>query len=264
MGVGNTQRPLRGKVTKEPAFGLDATWIAESERRDAERMGFAVVDPLSVLVTHFSELLKSNLSDLLSRQDVQKLLDVLKEGYPALVQEMGTAQVSLSVLHRVLQNLLRENVSIRELPLIVEKLCDQIAHTKNPDELSEHCRRTLTLEIGRQCEIKEGKLNAIALHPELEQAIVKGIRQTPQEIVLVMDPALSQYVHEELSKGIEALARMGLSPVLLCSAPIRLGMKRYFDDAFPLMKVLAYQELPSRMLIQSVYTVQPLRAKVAA
>jgi flagellar biosynthesis protein FlhA len=260
MGVGNSQRPLRGKVTTEPAFGLPATWIIEADRRDAERMGFAVVDPLSVLVTHFSEIIKSNLAELLTRQDVQKLLDIMKDNHAAVLQEMGTVQLGLGVVHRVLQNLLRENISIRELPVIIEKLCDQIQHTKNPDELSEHCRRSLTLEIMRHCEIHNNKLSVIALNPELEQALLKGIRQTQQEIALIIEPGFSRYLHEQISQGVEALVRQGLSPVLLCSSPIRLGLKRYFSDAFSSLLVIAYQELSPKVLIQAAYTIQPYKA----
>ncbi|MFZ5806180.1 MAG: flagellar biosynthesis protein FlhA [Verrucomicrobiota bacterium] len=262
MGVGNMQRPLRGRVTTEPAFGLPATWIMETDRRDAERMGYAVVDPLSVLVTHFSEVLKNNTSELLTRQDVQRLLDALKETNGAVVQEMTTLQIGLGTVHRVLQNLLREGISIREFSMILEKLCDQIVHTKNPDELSEACRKVLTLEIARRCEIHQGKLMVIALHPELEQAIAKHIRQTTQEIALVMDPSLSRYLHDQLLAGCEALARQGYSPVVLCAAPIRLGLKRYFNDAFPGLKVIAYQELPPRIAVQAVHNIAPFKANM--
>lgn len=265
MGVGNMQRPLRGRVTTEPAFGLPATWILESERREAERMGYAVVDPLSVLVTHFSEVIKANFSELLSRQDVQKLLDFLKETHPAVLEEMKTLQINLGMVHRVLQNLLKENISIRELALIVEKICDQYQITKNPDELSEACRKVLTLEIGRHCELHDGKLNVIALHPELEQMLAKGIRQTAHEIALVIDPALSRYLHEQIVAGIETLGRQGITPVLLCSSPIRLGIKRYYIDAFPGLKVFAYQELPSKIIVQAAFNIAPMKqAKTTA
>lgn len=260
MGVGTAQRPLRGRVTTEPAFSLPSTWISETDRREAERMGFAVVDPLSVLVTHFSELLKANVADLLSRQEVQRLLDTLKPSHAAVLQEMNTLQMPLGTLHRVLQNLLREGISVRELPVILEKLCDQISHTKNPDELSEVCRRNLIFEIGRQVELKGGKARVVTLHPELEQLIAKGVRQTTQEIMLVLDPALSRYLHDQLQAGAEKSARQGVSPVLLCSAPIRLGLKRYFYDALSSLKVIAYQELSPKIEIEAVHTILPFKA----
>jgi flagellar biosynthesis protein FlhA len=264
MGVGNLQRPLRGRVTTEPAFGLPATWILEGDRREAERMGYAVVDPVSVLITHLSETIKANLADLLPRQEVQVMLDGLKETHPALLQEMNTQQVGLGVVHRVLQNLLREQVSVRELPLILEKLCDQIGYTKNIDELGEACRKALILEIGRSLELHAGKLNCITLHPELEQSLVKCIRQTAQEVNLILDPSLAKHVHDQLAQGIQIMAQEGSNPLVLCAPVIRLGLKRFFGESFPLLKVLAYNEVAPRIALQPVATVRPMMPMMAA
>jgi flagellar biosynthesis protein FlhA len=137
MGASENARPLRGHATREPTFGLPAVWISETDRREAERMGYAVVDSMAVLSTHVSESLKSVSADMLARQDVQKMLDRFKDSHPAVLQEMNTLQVSLGTVHRVLQNLLREGVPVRDLSLILEKLCDHSVHTKNHDELGE-------------------------------------------------------------------------------------------------------------------------------
>jgi len=265
MGVGNTQRPLKGRVTTEPAFGLPATWIMESERKEAERLGFAVVDPLSILITHFSEILKNNVADLLTRQEVQRLIDSIKVNHSALIQEMTSVQLSIGIVHRVMQNLLRENISVRELPVILERLCDQISTTKNPDELSESCRKMLSLEITRHLELqKGGVLKAITLHPELEQVLAKCVRQTAQEQLIVMEPSISRHLHEQISGGIETLARQGISPVVVCSAPIRLPLRKYFSGAFSLLRFVAYQELPPKLDIQTAYAVHmPPRAQAA-
>ncbi len=256
MGVGTLTRPLRGRVTVEPAFGLPATWISEAERREAERMGYAVVDPVSVLITHLSETIKSSTCDLLSRQDTQNLLDSLKQSNPALMQEMNTLQVGLGHVHRVLQNLLAEGLSVRELSVIIEKLCDQISFTKNPDELSEACRKTLMLEISRQLEIRGGKLKAITLSPDLEQQLVKCMRHSQQEIAMVLDPNTARIMHEQLNLGIQELSKEGLNPVLLCSPMVRLGVKRFFGDTFPTLKVVAYNEISPKIQLIPAHTVR--------
>ena len=255
MGVGNMQRPLRGRVTTEPAFGLPATWIMETERREAERMGYAVVDPLSILVTHTNQTLKAISSDLLSRQDVQKMIDQLKLTDPAVVQEMTALQLSLGLIHRVLQNLLQEGLSVREFGIILEKLCDQITFSKNPDELSEACRKSLVLEIGRQLELREAKLHAITLQPDIEQILSKCVRQTVQEIAIVMDPHLARHFHDQLQQGIQKMLQDGLTPVLLCSPLIRLGIKRFFAETFPNLKILAYNEISSKVPLHAIHTI---------
>lgn len=264
MGVGSVQRPLRGKTTTEPAFGLPATWIAEADKRDAQRYGYTVVDPLSVLTTHLSETLKGHAAELLTRQDVQNLLDDLKGTYPAVLQEMNLLQLGLGTVHRVMQNLLRESVAVRDLPLILEKLCDQITLTKNPDELSEACRKVLVLQLSRKCDIRNNTLHAITMHPELEQQLSKGLRQTAQEIALVIDPSLARHIHKQLSDGVEQLTREGFSVLLLCSPLIRLGLKRFFADTFPTLQVMAYNEIPSTVHLEPAFTIRPLTSMAGA
>jgi flagellar biosynthesis protein FlhA len=260
MGVENPQHPLRGRSTKEPTFGLPAVWISETDRREAERLGFAVVDPLTVLTTHVSETLKRNAADLLSRQDVQRLLDRLKESQGAVLQEMNTLQVGLGTLHRVLQNILREGVSVRDLSLIIEKVCDQIPYTKNYDELSEACRKALRLEITRQREMKDGKVFAITLHPEIEQQLAKCVRQTPQEVAMVLDQQLAKHLHQQFSLGIKEMIQAGVSPLLICSPVIRLGLKRFFGDTFPNLEICAYNEISPRIPLHPLFAVPPALA----
>lgn len=255
MGVGSLQRPLRGRKTVEPAFGMDATWIPESDRVEAERLGYAVVDPLSVLTTHLSETLKNNAAELLSRQEVQKLLDDLKETDEAVIQEMSTLQVGIGVVHRVLQNLLRERIPIGNLAAILEKLCDQVILTKNVDELSEACRKVLSHDIAKLCDIQDGTLRAITFQAELEQSLFKAVRQTPQDISLAMDPAMAHHLHDELKTAIEQMTRQGYSPLLLCSPSIRLGLKKFFTDTFVSLQVVAYNEISPKVQLLPAYTI---------
>jgi flagellar biosynthesis protein FlhA len=255
MGIGTAQNPLRGRATKEPAFGLPATWIVEAERREAERLGYAVVDPLSVLITHVSETLRRHAADIFTRQDTQNLLDTLKESHAAVLAEIKTLQIGVGMIHRVLQSLLREGISIRELGLILEKLCDQIAYTKNPDELGEACRKVLSLEICRHLEIEDDRLVCVTMHPELEQMVAKGIRQTQQEITLVLDPQLATHIHTHLQKAVVEVNKEGKSPVLLSSPTVRLGLRRFYIDSFPHLKVVAYNEIPPKYDIKPVYSI---------
>jgi flagellar biosynthesis protein FlhA len=259
MGLGKGQRALRGRATVEPAFGMPAIWIPETERKEAERAGYVVIDPLTVMVTHLSEILKRNLSDMISRQDVQELLNRLKETNAAVVQELGQLQISVGLVQRILQNLLREGVSVRELSVILERLCDQYPYTKNIDELSEACRRALHLEIARQLDADDGKLKVITLHPEVEQRVIESVRQMPQEVVLVLDPALAGHIHAELKKGIQSMAGTGRPPTLLCAPAIRMGLKKFFEDSFRMLKIFAYNEISPQLKLDPVYTIAPAK-----
>jgi flagellar biosynthesis protein FlhA len=259
MGLGKGQKALRGRPTVEPAFGMPAIWIPETERKDAERNGYVVIDPLTVMVTHLSEILKRNLAEMISRQDVQELLNRLKETNAAVVQELGQLQISVGLVQRILQNLLREGVSVREFSVILERLCDQYPYTKNIDELSEACRRALHLEIARQLDSEDGKLKVITLHPEVEQRVIESVRQMPQEVVLVLDPALAGHIHAELKKGIQSMAGSGRAPTLLCAPAIRMGLKKFFEDSFRLLKIFAYNEISPSMKLDPVYTIAPVK-----
>jgi flagellar biosynthesis protein FlhA len=260
MGLGKGgQKALRGRPTIEPAFGMPAVWIPETERKEAERSGYVVIDPLTVMVTHLSEILKRNLAEMISRQDVQEMLNRLKETNQAVVQELGQLQISVGLVQRILQNLLREGVSVRELSIVLEKLCDQYPYTKNIDELSEACRRGLHLEIARQLDSDDGKLKVITLHPDVEQRVIESVRQMPQEVVLVLDPALAGHIHAELKKGIQSMAGTGRPPTLLCAPAIRMGMKKFFEDSFRLLKIFAYNEISPQLKLEPVYTVAPIK-----
>jgi len=259
MGLGKGQRALRGRETIEPAFGMPAIWIPETERKEAERAGYVVIDSLTVMVTHLSEILKRNLSEVISRQDVQELLNRLKDTNAAVVQELGQLQISVGLVQRVLQNLLREGVSVREFSIILERLCDQYPYTKNIDELSEACRRALRLEIARQLDSDDGKLKVITLHPEVEQRVIESVRQMPQEVVLVLDPALAGHIHAELKKGIQSMAGSGRPPTLLCAPAIRMGLKKFFEDSFRMLKIFAYNEISPQLKLDPVYTIAPAK-----
>jgi len=250
MNATKSKVTLKGVPTVEPVFQLPATWITETERKSAEVAGYTTVDAPSVIITHLSETLKRNCADILSRQDVQGLLDNLKQTHPTVVNELIPAQLSVGQVQRILQNLLSEGISIRNLAGILEKVGDFAGVTKNPDELSEFARRALVAQLAKPF-LERGKMAAITLDPKLEQQIAGGVRQTPTEIALSLEPGLARHLVDTLSKQVQKMIAAGQPPLVLCAPQIRLGFKRFFESTFPDLAVLSYSEIPSRVDVQS-------------
>ena len=255
MNASNSKVVLKGMPTVEPVFKLPATWIADPERKNAELSGYTVVDAPSVLVTHLSETVKRNCHEILSRQDVQVLLDNLKTTHPTVVTELIPSQLNVGQVQRILQNLLAEGISIRNLAGILEKVSDYAGTTKNPDELSEHARRALGAQIVKPYQTDKGGLQAITLDPRLEQQIAQGVRQSPTEISLTLEPKLARHVVETLSQRLQQLLSAGQPPVVLCAPQIRLAFRRFFEATFSELAVLSYAEVPPRIEIQSSATI---------
>ena len=251
MNATNSKVTLKGIPTVEPVFQLPATWITDVERKAAEAAGYTVVDAPSVMVTHLSETVRRNAHDILSRQDVQILLDNLKQTHPTVVNELIPAQLNVGQVQRVLQNLLAEGISIRNLSGILEKVSDHAGVTKNPDELSEHARRALGVQLVKPFQSENGQIRAITLDPKLEQQIAQGVRQSPTEIALLLDPKLAQHVMNVLSRHIQKLLADGQQPLVLCAPQIRLAFRRFFESTFADLSVLSYAEVPARIEIQS-------------
>jgi flagellar biosynthesis protein FlhA len=257
MNVSNSPVNLRGFNTTEPVFGIAATWVDEEEKRTAEIHGFTVVDPSSVMITHLAETIKRCAYLILSRQDVQTLLDTLKETSPVLVADIIPEQLSVGAVQRVLQNLLREGVSIRNLVPIMETLGDIAALTKNPDELSEHVRRRLGTYFVAEYESEPGVIRAITLEPRLEQMLTAKVHRTQFDVGLVIDPQMAQHLLQELTKRMTEMAERGLTPVLITTTELRLAFRRFFEPSLSKLVVLSYQELPQQTEIQNVAIVMP-------
>jgi flagellar biosynthesis protein FlhA len=260
MNATNSKVTLKGKPTTEPVFQLPATWITDVERKSAEVAGYTVVDAPSVLVTHLSESVKRHAHEILSRQDVQTLLDNLKQTHPTVINELIPALLSVGHVQRILQNLLAEGVSIRNLAGILEKVSDHAALTKNPDELSEHARRGLGPQLSRPYQIEPGKVRAITLDPRLEQHIAQNLRQTPTETLLTLEPRMAKHLVDGLSKSIQLLLAEGHPPIVLTAAPIRLAFRRFFESTFQDLAVLSYNELPPKVDILNAGTIPSLEA----
>ena len=251
MNVTNSTVKLPGVETIEPVFGINATWITEEDRRGAEINGYTVVDPSSVMITHLSECLKRFSNLILGRQDVQALVDHLKERNPTLVNELIPDLVNVGIIQRVLQNLLKENISIKNLGVIMECIADYAAVSKNPDDLSEQVRRRLGTYFVTEFETEPGMIKAITLDPRLEQLLSTKIQRTQYDVGLMIDPQLAQHILTELTRRMTEMTEQNLSPVVIVSAELRLAFKRFFEPSLIKLIVLSYQELPAQTEIQN-------------
>jgi len=251
MNVSGSTVRLRGVPTREPVFNLEATWIDEAEKKTAELNGYTVVDPSSVLITHLSETLKSNAHLLVSRQDVQSLIDHVKNTHPALVAELLPDLVNVGIIQRVLQNLLREGVAIGNLPTILEGIADFASLSKNPDDLSELVRRRLGIYFVPEFECRPGIIKALTLDPRLEQLLTSKIHRSATDVGLALEPAIGRHLLDEFSRRTTELAQNGLPMVLVVSADTRLPLKRFFEPSFPRLVVLSFQELPASSEIEN-------------
>ena len=257
MNVSGSKIRLKGVPTREPGFNLDATWIDAAEKKTAELNGFTVVDPASVLITHLSETLKLNAHHLLGRQEVQQIVDHLKVAQPALIAELLPDLVTLGIVQRVFQNLLREGVAILNQPLILEGIADFASLSKNPDDLSELVRRRLGLYFVPEFESRPGIVRAITLDPRLEQWLSQKVHRSPTDVGLALDPATARHLLDEIGRRTGELIAAGQPAVLVVSTEIRLPLKRFFESSFPRVAVLAYQELPAATEIENAGIVTP-------
>jgi flagellar biosynthesis protein FlhA len=258
MNATNSKTTLKGMPTIEPVFQLPATWITAMERKNAEISGYTVVDAPSVLVTHLSETVKRHCHEILTRQDVQVLLDNLKQSNPAVVNELIPTILSMGQVQRILQNLLAEGISIRNLAGILEKVGDQAPFTKNPDELSEYARRALGSQLTKPFQNENGGIRVITIDPKLEQQLTQSVRQSSTEMALIIDPKLARHVVEVLTKFVQQMLSTGQQPVILCAPQLRLAFRRFFENTFSNLAVLSYAEIPSRVQIQNAAVIPNL------
>jgi flagellar biosynthesis protein FlhA len=245
MDPGDALGQLPGIPTTEPAFGLPAVWVADSGRAEAEALGWTVVDGESVVVTHLTETIRSQAAELLSRQETRNLLDQLKETNAAVVDEVVPDILSLGEVQRVLQALLREGVSIRDLGAILEAIGDKARLTRDPAMLAEYARQALGRTIVTPYLDGEGTLRAIALDPALEQEVAEALVQTADGEFLAMDPTRAGALVEACAGQVDAALAGGARPVLLCSARVRRHLRRLVEQRLPQLAVCSYNEVPS-------------------
>jgi len=251
MDNGLASGKLQGIETKEPAFGLAATWITSAERARAENMGYTVVDAASVVATHLTETIKNHAGDILSRQRVQEMLDRVKQTSPALVDEVTPALLKVGDIQKVLQSLLRERVSIRDVETILETLGDYAPRTKDPEILTEYVRNGLGRWISRQYE-ENGKIHVITLSPVLEDRINAAIQHTDNGSYLTLPPEVAKKTTEATVKQLEKLLTAGHLPVILTSPQIRSQVRRLMEGVLSSVVVLAYNEISRDVEVESM------------
>ncbi|MEA4849756.1 MAG: flagellar biosynthesis protein FlhA [Clostridiaceae bacterium] len=251
MNPGTADGELEGIKTTEPAFGLPAVWINESQKERAEMMGYTVVDPPSVIATHLTEIIRNHAHELLGRQDVQRLIDNVKENYPVLVEDLIPKQLSIGEIQKVLANLLKEGVSIRDRVTIMETLADYAPVTKDTDMLTEYVRQSMRRNITKQF-ISDMKVKVITLDAALEQTIMDSVQQTEYGSYLNLEPNAAQRIINNLLKEMQKLVSVGEQPIVLSSPVVRLYFKRMTEQVAPGLVVLSYNELDPLVEIQSV------------
>jgi len=255
MDPGTASEKIEGTETTEPAFGLPALWIAEEKKERAQIAGYTVVDCTTVMATHLSELIKRHAHELLGRQEVQNLLDTTARSYPKLVEELVPNLMSLGGVMRVLQNLLREEVSIRDMRTILETLADHAPKTQDEDLLTEYVRQALARQISNRAAGENSLLPVITLDTELEETIQKSVQYSGQGSYLALDPRTAERLLTNLSEQIKS-SGSGAHPVLLCAPNIRPHVKRLTEQYLPQLPVLSYNEITPQLQIQSLGTVQ--------
>ena len=252
MSPGIDDESIEGIDTVEPAFGMPAKWIAEDMKETAELSGYTVVDPPSVVSTHLTEIIKNNANVLLGRQETKQLIDHLKESYPILVDEVTPDPLSIGDVQRVLAKLLKERVSIRNLPVIFEALADYGRLTSDSDLLVEYVRQALSRQITRQYLVDGESLKVVTLSGRVEKIIAEGIQQTEHGNYLSLDPNITQAIIENIASEMERVSMFEQSSVILCSPAVRMYVKQLIEPYFPGIPVLSYNELESTVEVQSV------------
>jgi flagellar biosynthesis protein FlhA len=256
MDPGNTIAHVDGIPTKEPAFGLDALWIGRSQKEEAEMAGFTVVDLSTVMATHITEIIRTHAHELLGRQEASVLVENFKKSYPKVVEELIPDPLPLGVVVRVLQNLLREQVSIRDLLTIFETLADEAIRTKEPEILTESVRRALARGITNRYKNEEGKVAVLSLDPRLEELIANSLLQTEQGVQLVMDPRVAHGMIEGIASSIEHHPEIAGQPILLTSPTARRHIFKLTHRFIPQLVVLSHNELTADAHIASVGAVE--------
>lgn len=252
MSPGIEDDSIVGIETVEPAFGLPALWVTEENKEIAEMSGYTVVDPPSVVATHLTEIVKRYAHELLGRQETRALIDNVRETAPVLVDELIPSSLSIGDVQKVLQKLLREKVSIRNMPVILEALADHAVYTKDPEVLTEYVRQAMSRQITLQYTESGQPLRVLTAGAGLEKAISERIEQSEQGSYLAMDPETSQRIYNVMSSEVSKMVNSGQQPIILASPAIRMYLRQLLDRMMPDVPVLSYSELEPHVEVQSV------------
>lgn len=252
MNPGYVEEEITGIPTFEPSFHLPAIWITEGQRERAESLGYTVVDPPSIIATHLTEIIRQYISELLTRQDVQNLVNNLKETNPSLVEELTPKLLGLGEIQKVLQNLLREGISIRDLLTIFETLADYASTTRDTDILTEYVRQSLKRAISSKFFPANETTSVITLDPKLEQEIMASVKQTETGAYLTLDPERTKAIMKSVGNEISKLENLGKNPIIVTSPIVRMYFKRLTEDYYKDLIVVSYNEIENNIELQSV------------
>ncbi|EOS46270.1 flagellar biosynthesis protein FlhA [Lachnospiraceae bacterium JLR.KK009] len=252
MNPGFVEEEISGIPTFEPSFHLPALWITESQRERAESLGYTVVDPPSIIATHLTEVIRQHIDELLSRQDVQNLVNNIKETNPTLVDELVPKLLGIGEIQKVLQNLLREGISIRDLLTVFETMADHAATTRDTDVLTEYARQSLKRAISSKYFPANEVTSVITLDPKVEQDIMGSVKQTEQGAYLTLDPEKTKAIMASLETEIQKLENLGKNAIIITSPIVRMYFKKLTEDYFKDLIVVSYNEVDSNIELQSV------------
>ena len=252
MNPGYVEEEITGIPTFEPSFHLPAIWITEGQRERAESLGYTVVDPPSIIATHLTEVIRSHIAELLTRQDVSNLISNIKENNPALVDELTPKLLSIGEIQKVLQNLLQEGISIRDLLTIFENLADHAVTTRDTDVLTEYVRQGLKRAISSKYFPANETTSVVTLDPKVEQEIMGSVKQTEQGAYQTLDPEKTKNIMESLKQEVAKLENIGKNPIVITSPIVRMYFKKLTEDYFKDLIVVSYNEVESNVELQSV------------
>ena len=252
MNPGYVEEEITGIPTFEPSFHLPAIWITESQRERAESMGYTVVDPPSIIATHLTEVIRNHLDELLTRQDVQNLINNVQEANSTLIGELVPKLLSVGEIQKVLQNLLKEGISIRDLITIFETLADYAPTTRDTDVLTEYARQNLKRAISNKYFPANEMTSVVTLDPKIEQEIMGSVKQTEQGAYLTLDPDVKQAIMDSLQEEVVKLEDLGKNPIVITSPIVRMYFKKLTEDYFKDLIVVSYNEIESNVELQSV------------
>ena len=244
--------PIEGIKTTDPAYGLPGVWITESKKESAEAMGYTVIDPTSVLVTHLTEVIKTHAYEIITREDIQKLIDATKKDSPTLVNELTPAVLTLGVVQEVVKNLLREKISVKDFVTILETLIDHAPTTRDPEALTEFVRQRLCRTLCGQYQSESNKLSTISFEPGLEQEIINSVHDMGNRSVLALEPNYAQRIIDAIVETVRNARVTGNSAVLLTSSSLRNHIRKLTETAIPYLPVLSYKEIAPGVQIESL------------
>jgi len=251
INPGTAREEIQGVPTVEPAFGLQARWIKSQDRERAQLAGYTLVDPATVLATHLTEIIKSQAYELLGRQETKNLLDAIAKTHPKVVEELVPKVLSVGEVQKVLQNLLKERVSIRDAVTVLETLADFGGYTKNVAALTEYCRQALARSICRQYQTDDGDLPVFTVSPDLEKNIGDGVVHSDQGSYLALEPRQARDIMARFRQAVETAGASG-NPVILCSPNIRMYVRQLLERFLPNVAVLSHSEVPPSVRVLSL------------